>query len=232
MTHLEPVWPPTVLVFDVNETLLDLEVLAPLFERVLGDGPVLRDWFTNLVLYSMTLTVAGTYLDYFSLGQSVLTMLAEVRGREVSDDDRESLAEAMRTMPAHPDVVPGLQRLSGQGYHLAALTNSPIRAGASPLDNAGLSRFFERQVSVDASRVFKPSPELYRDVAQQMGVEPARCMMVATHAWDVIGAQSAGLSGALLTRPGHAPLRGGSSVPEPTVVCADLEELATQLERR
>lgn len=49
---------PTVLVFDVNETLLDIESLAPLFGRLFGNEKVLREWFAQLILYSMTATFA------------------------------------------------------------------------------------------------------------------------------------------------------------------------------
>ena len=53
-------------------------------------------------------------------------------------------------------------------------------------------------------------------------------MMVAAHVWDTVGAQSAGFSAALITRPGNAPLpvRG---LPQPALVAADLRELARQL---
>ena len=54
---------PSVIVLDVNETLIDIEVLNPLFERVFGDGRVLREWFGQLVLYSMTATLSGLYED-------------------------------------------------------------------------------------------------------------------------------------------------------------------------
>ncbi|MGV0851863.1 haloacid dehalogenase type II [Mycolicibacterium phlei] len=217
-----------VLVFDVNETLLDIAILAPQFEQVFGDAAVLDTWFTNLVMYSMSLTLAGTYTDYVTLGQSVLGMLGAAHGRTVTDGDRRALAEAMRTLPPHLDAAPALQRLRRDGYRLAALTNSPFGTGPSPLDNAGLAHYFERQVSVDASRVYKPSPQLYRAVAAQMGVEPAECMMVAAYPWDVLGAQLAGLGGALITRPGIAPL-SGDGIPEPILICADLAELADQL---
>ena len=60
---------PSVVVFDVNETLIDIEALNPLFERVFGDGRVLREWFGQLVLYSMTTTLSGLYEDFFSLGR-------------------------------------------------------------------------------------------------------------------------------------------------------------------
>ena len=40
---------PSVLVFDVNETLLDFESMAPLFQRVFGDRRVLREWLGPLI---------------------------------------------------------------------------------------------------------------------------------------------------------------------------------------
>ena len=40
----------------------------------------------------------------------------------------------------------------------------------TPLENAGLAEFFERQFSVDAWRVFKPAPQLYTGVAAALRV--------------------------------------------------------------
>ena len=52
--------------------------------------------------------------------------------------------------------------------------------------------------------------------------------MVAAHVWDTIGAQAAGFSGALITRPGNAPLPA-PELPQPALVVADLLELAQRL---
>ena len=62
---------PSVLIFDVNETLLDVESINPLFKRVFGDERVLREWLGHLILYSMTLTLSGLYKDFFALGQGL-----------------------------------------------------------------------------------------------------------------------------------------------------------------
>ncbi|WP_205633305.1 haloacid dehalogenase type II [Mycobacteroides immunogenum] len=222
---------PEVLVFDVNETLIDIESLNPYFARVFGDSGVLREWFGQLVTYSMTVTLAQCYVDFFSLGQSVLRMIAEYRDVELTDEDVLALADAMASMPPHPDVSEGLSRLRDDGYRLVALTNSPSRAGrATPLERAGLGDYFESQLSVDTLRVFKPAPALYRYAAQQAGVAPSACMMVAAHVWDTIGAQAVGFAGALIMRPGNAPLRG-SAVPQPDLVVADVIGLARQLAR-
>ncbi|MBX7454485.1 haloacid dehalogenase type II [Mycolicibacterium sp. 3033] len=219
---------PRVLIFDVNETLLDIETLAPAFEDVFGDRGVLREWFGQLILYSMTVSLAGGYTDFFTLARGLLQMVGDVHGVPVTDDDWQRIGDALRSMPAHPDVVDGLTELRDRGYRLVTLTNSPPVSGApSPLERAGLGEFFERQFSVETYRVFKPATRLYQHVAQDLGVAPTECMLVAAHVWDTIGAQSAGMSGAFVARPGNAVI---PNLTQPTVVAADLVELARLLD--
>lgn len=219
---------PSVLVFDVNETLIDLESLAPHFDEIFGDGRVFREWFGQLIMYSMTLTLSGNYADFPSLAQAVLWMAAEIHRVRVGDDVVQTFAADLRNIPPHPDVAEGLRALSGKGYRLATLANFPPDPQSTPLKNAGLAGHFERQFSVDTWRFYKPSPQLYRGVADELGVPPSKCMLVAAHAWDTIGAQSVGFSGALILRPGNAPLPA-RGVPQPDVVAADLLELAERL---
>jgi 2-haloacid dehalogenase len=220
---------PAVLVFDVNETLIDIESLGVHFDRIFGDPAVLREWFGQLVTYSMTATLSGRYVDFFTLGRAVLHMIAEIHDVHLDSGDLDALAAGMRTMPAHPDVAEGLAALRAGGYRLVTLTNSPHVPGtATPLENAGLAHHFERQFTVDQSRLFKPATPLYLDVARQLGVPAGACMMVAAHVWDTIGAQAAGFGGALITRPGNAPLPA-EGLPQPDVIAADLVDLAVQL---
>jgi 2-haloacid dehalogenase len=84
----------------------------------------------------------------------------------------------MMTMPAHPDVADGLAELRADGYRLVTLTNSPPSPGVrSPLENAGLGSYFERQFSVDARRTFKPARDVYDHVCGELEAAPAECMM-------------------------------------------------------
>ena len=220
---------PSVLVFDVNETLIDIDAMAPLFEQIFGEARALREWFGRLVMYSMTTALSGCYVDFFTLGQGMLRMLGEIHGTPISDGDLDRIKQAMLTMPAHPDVADGLAALRDNGFRLVTLTNSPPNpGGASPLENAGLGGYFERQFSVDACRSFKPARDVYDYVCRELEVAPAECMMVAAHVWDTIGAQSAGLRGALITRPGNAPLPL-DALPQPELVADDLRQLARQL---
>ena len=46
-----------VIVFDVNETLLDLHALEPQFTDVFGDARVLEEWFANVLLRGPARTV-------------------------------------------------------------------------------------------------------------------------------------------------------------------------------
>jgi 2-haloacid dehalogenase len=95
---------PSVLIFDVNETLIDIDSMSPLFKRVFGDERVLREWFGHLIMYSMTLTQSGLYKDFFSLGQGLFEMVGAIHKIKVKPADVEALKEGMLTMPVHSDV--------------------------------------------------------------------------------------------------------------------------------
>lgn len=220
---------PTVLVFDVNETLIDFESMNPLFEKLFGDTRVLREWFGHLIMYSMTITLSGLYKDFFSLGQGTLQMLGNIHGVSLKPSDIDEFKKGMMTMPAHADVVGGLQKLKSAGFRMVTLTNSPPNPkGQSPLEHAGLAPFFERQFSIETVRAYKPSPLTYHLVAQELDVPPSSCCMVAAHVWDTVGAQSAGFSAALITRPGNAALPV-AGLPQPNFVAPDLPALAAKL---
>ncbi len=62
-----------LIVFDVNETLLDLTTLEPTFERIFGDKGAIRLWFANLIMYSAALTVAGCYVPFTDIGSGRAT---------------------------------------------------------------------------------------------------------------------------------------------------------------
>ncbi|WP_344923520.1 HAD family hydrolase, partial [Streptosporangium oxazolinicum] len=158
--------------------------------------------------------------------------VGDIHGVKVSGSDVEEIRQAMLTMPAHPDVEEGLTRMRDAGFRLVTLTNSPSNPqGESPLEHAGLAHFFERRFTVETVRAYKPASQVYHLVAQELGVPPSTCFMVAAHVWDTVGAQSAGYTAGLVTRPGNAPLPV-ASLPQPNLVAPDLPALAGQLIQR
>ena len=220
--------PPSIIVFDVNETLLDITTLEPLFNRVFSDYKVLREWFSALVLYSQTMTLSGLYTPFGELGVGALRMTADIYQVDITDDDIVELKRRMSSMPAHPDAIPALTRLSDAGFRLVTLTNSGSGASPNPLKKAGLNHFFEQTFSIEETGKFKPAPETYRLVAKALSVETSDLCLVACHLWDTIGAQAAGCRGAFLTRP-HNAILTAPGVPLPDLVAAELTALADQI---
>lgn len=80
----------SVLVFDVNETLLDLRALDPHFERIFGDSSIRKQWFGLVLRNALSLTITGAYQDFVAVGAASLLMVAEQHQVSVSDDDLAS----------------------------------------------------------------------------------------------------------------------------------------------
>lgn len=223
--------PRPILVFDVNETLLDLDHLCPLFDELFGSGQVMRDWFAQVILYSQTLTLTGLRSDFRSLAGAVLGMMGQIRGIEISDRDMARLREGIGTMPAHPGAAEALATLQDAGFRMVTLTNSPPAPGPSALERAGLADRFEAAFSVQPTGCFKPAPQTYQMVADALSVRPADLCLVACHVWDTIGLQAMGGHGALVTHGVNAPLCL-AGVPQPDIVARDLGGLAQAITAR
>ena len=191
-----------IIVFDVNETLLDLKALQPRFEQVFGDPVALSQWFAQLLQTSLVLTITQQYQDFAMVGAAALTMVAARRGIALSAEMKQFILQGMRTLPPHADVVPALKRLRDAGFRLATLTNSPPHVAEAQLHHAQLTGFFEQRLSVDTARRFKPAPEAYQVAADAFGVGLADIRLVAAHNWDVTGALHAGCTAAFVARPG------------------------------
>jgi 2-haloacid dehalogenase len=217
---------PRVCVFDVNETLLDLCALDPIFLQVFGDAAARREWFTQLIHSALVATVTGAYAPFGQIGDAALTLVARRRGVVLADGDRHRLLGGMRRLPPHPDVRPALERLRAAGLRLATLTNSTADVAEAQLAHAGLSELFDLRLSVDAVRRLKPAPEAYQMAAEQLGVALGGVRLIAAHSWDIAGALRAGCAAAFVARPGMFldPL-----APVPDVVGADMGAVVGQI---
>ena len=191
-----------VLVFDVNETLLDLRALAPHFARLFGSGEVLHLWFGQVIQSALLTVVTGQYADFGKVGRAALDMIAARCGLKISDDARNAIVGDMRRLPPHPDVKPAFDKLKAAGYRLATLTNSPAAVAQAQLDFAGLTPYLEKIMSVDSVQSLKPAAKVYQFAAQTLGIAPADIRLIAAHSWDVAGAMSAGCAAAFVARPG------------------------------
>jgi 2-haloacid dehalogenase len=128
----------TTIVFDVNETLLDLAAMDPIFERHFGDASVRREWFAQVLMTTLTLTLVGDYSNFAKVGDAALAMVGERRGVSTSRDQRAEIMLEMRKLPPHADVPTGLRTLRDNGFRLATLTNSPPAMVEEQLKHADL----------------------------------------------------------------------------------------------
>lgn len=218
--------PSTVLIFDVNETLLDLTALDPIFERRFGDAAVRREWFGQMLHSAFVSTITGAYADFGTIAGAALRMVAARRGIELDPEAGAELRETMRQLPPHPEVRASLERLKDAGFRMASLTNSTAEVGTAQLTNAGLADLFEHMLSADSVQRLKPAPEPYQMAAERFGVPIGELRLVAAHAWDVAGAIRAGCRAAFVGRSGQVldPL-----APEPDITGPDLAAVAQRI---
>ena len=210
-----------VCVFDVNETLLDLAALDPLFERVFGDASVRRLWFNQMLQSAFVGTMTDAYATFGEVAGAALEMTEERLGVDVSEDDRQEILGGLRNLPPHPEVPDSLDRLRETGFRLATLTNSTQEVAEAQIENTGLADRFEQILSADTAKRLKPAPAPYRMVARALEIPERGMRLVAAHAWDVAGALRAGCAAAFVARQPFDPL-----VERPDVVGADRAEVA------
>ena len=218
-----------VIVFDANETLLDLGALDPHFAAAYGDPHARATWFTQLLQLFLTATVTGEYQPFDVLGDAALDVVATQRGVELTKGDRAAIHAALLALPAHPDVRPALERLAAAKLRLAVLTNSTERSAKAQMQHAGLAHYFEAVLSADTVKRYKPAREAYAHAADALGVELDELRLVAAHGWDVAGALAAGCRAAFVARPGKALNPKGT---QPDVVAPTMLDVAEQIAAR
>ena len=195
---------PTVVVFDVNETLSDMAPLGTRFGDVGAPELTATVWFASLLRDAFALTAAGGTPRFGALAsagvRSVLTGHSLTRDMDAAVDH---VLAGFTALEVHADVPDGVRALRQSGRRLATLSNGSADIAERLLTNAGLREEFEHVLSVDDAGVWKPAPGSYAYAARTCGVDPAEMMLVAVHPWDIDGAARAGMATAWLNRDGR-----------------------------
>lgn len=220
----------TTIVFDVNETLLDLAALDTHFERIFGHASVKGDWFKQVLQSALVATITAQTgdTDFGQMARIALEMTALRQSVILSDDDRQAILGTMLNLPPHPEVPDALQKLKDAGIRMAALTNSSKTAANTQLSNAKLASFMDKIMSVQSCGKFKPAIEVYHMAMQVLDESPDNLWLVAAHDWDIAGAQNAGWQGAFVARPGMVV---APQVRQPEIIGKNMTEVIDQLLR-
>ncbi len=196
---------PTAIVFDSNETLLDLAALDPAFREAFGDPSARRTWFKQVQELFMTSIATGVYRPFDELVDVALDMTAQQLGlAAVPEAGRARILAELPALPLHADVRPALDRLREGGVRVAVLTNSTPKAVRAQMTANDVADAFERLLSVDAVERYKPAREAYAYASRELDVAPGEILLVAAHGWDCAGAMAAGCRAAFVRRPGQA----------------------------
>ncbi|CAM4376764.1 haloacid dehalogenase type II [Zobellia nedashkovskayae] len=211
---------PELLIFDINETLLNLDPLASAINEALDSKHAFALWFRTLLHYSLVETLSGNYEDFGAIGKATLKMTMLKFDKNISEDDMDSILGNIKKLPPHDDVKEGLKILKDAGIKLVALSNSNENLLKEQLQFAGIASYFDAIMSVEVVSSYKPEASPYKAVLGKMSVSAEDTMMVAAHGWDILGAKRAGLRTAFVARKGHAiyPLDGAPELIGKTIL--------------
>ncbi|SDY04415.1 2-haloacid dehalogenase [Modestobacter sp. DSM 44400] len=218
---------PSVIVFDVNETLSDMSPMAQRFSDVGAPEHLAKLWFATLLRDGFALTAAGAQPTFAQLGVDALhTVLAGVDLDRDLDASVDHVMEGFSQLDVHPDVVDGIRALRGSGRRLVTLTNGSTQVSERLFSAAGIRDEFEALLSVDDAGMWKPARGSYEYAARTCDVPLSDMLLVAVHPWDIDGAARAGMSTAWINRTGGSY---PDSFTAPELTATGLTDLATQL---
>jgi 2-haloacid dehalogenase len=186
---------PTVVAFDVNETLLDLGPVRAALIELAQPAELLPAVFARTLLTGMAGALVGNWFPFRAAFDASLAQASDLGARE-----RGQVADAFGELAPHPDVEPALRRLTEVGIRVITLSHGSPGVAEAGLARGGLTPLVERSLSSESIRAWKPSPQAYLWAAGVCDVAPAQLALVASHGWDVQGAQRAGLTGAWFPR--------------------------------
>ncbi|UFX45121.1 haloacid dehalogenase type II [Bradyrhizobium sp. 41S5] len=160
------------------------------------------------------------HTPYREIGhRAVAHVMDRARIDYTMDEVRYLVGEIEKLVP-FPEVPEALARLQAK-YNLVVLSNGD----PDMLETAKQYHKvpFDRVISVAEANSFKPHVATYTKAAEIMGVKPDQVLFVANHAFDCIGAKSAGMRTAFIDRRSR-PF--GITPHQPDILVPSMKDLA------
>src|SRR3984957_1236335 len=169
-----------IFVFDAYGTLFDMHAAIGRHRAAAGpDAERLSElWRTKQLEYTWTLTLAGRYEDFWTLTERALDF-GLARFPSVDRALKAPLMDAYRTLDAFPDAGEVLHALKARGHRTAILSNGSPGTLAAEVEAGDMGADLDAVLSVDAVRMFKPRPEVYRLVTDHFDIAPTDVIFVS-----------------------------------------------------
>ena len=195
--------PASTFVFDAYGTLFDVHAAIGRHRAAAGpDAERFSDvWRTKQLEYTWTLTLAGQYVEFWTLTQRALDY-AFARFPSVDKALRPKLLDAYMTLDAFPDARDALRGLKAKSLKTAILSNGSPHMLSPAVEAAKIGPDLDAVLSVDSVQIYKPRPEVYRLVTDHFRIAPPDVVFVSSNRWDVMGAAQFGFRAAWINRAG------------------------------
>jgi 2-haloacid dehalogenase len=191
-----------IILFDINETVLNLSILKPKFKVIFGDESVMATWFSMLLHSSTVCIMTDVKTDFATLAGTMLYSIAARMNIKLTETMRDDILSGFASLPPHNDIKPALAQLKSTGFRTVAFSNSSLNLISTQMINSGLIDYFDDIISVEETGSFKPDPNVYKFAAKQLNQPLESLRLVATHDWDTHGALSVGMRAAYINRSG------------------------------
>src|SRR6266852_3505903 len=127
---------PSVIAFDVIETVFSLETLRGRFEVVGLPGTALETWFAQTLRDAFALDATGAFVSFRDVATANLASML-LTGDE-ADSRIESVLAGFAELEPHPDAEEAFRMFRDSGCRVITLTNGAAEVTRRLLDRAGL----------------------------------------------------------------------------------------------
>lgn len=117
------------------------------------------------------------------------------------EDMTFKMSRVLHSLDAWPDSAEGIKALNALGYQTITLSNGNRELMADTATYAGLEWTYI--LSAADFRTYKPVPRVYTGAAEELGVKPEECALVAAHMYDLEAARKCGYKCVYVERPGE-----------------------------
>jgi len=199
------------LVFDVYGTLFDVGSVMEVCRTIVPEPEALvAGWRAKQLDYAFWRSLMGRYVDFWQVTEEALRYTLKRHGLTISEEERRHLLEAWLHLEPFPEVRAALTNL--KQYKRVILSNGSPSMLDTLLKNTGLQTDFDAVLSVDAVKIYKPAPRVYKLALQHLGVAREEIGFLSANGFDVAGAKAFGFTvywvnrtGAVLDELGIAP---------------------------
>ena len=188
------------VVFDAYGTLYDVQSVADITEDAFpGYGDIITQvWRIKQLEYTWLRSLMRRYRDFSEVTRDALAYTLDSLGLQYDDDSFARIIDKYLHLDLYPDALAALSAMKDR--KLAILSNGSPDMLDALVRNSGLDRVLDAVISVDAKKIFKPSPEAYMLIEEVLHVPPAEVLFISANPWDACGAKAFGLNVAWIER--------------------------------